>query len=241
MTLGQFFLLYLLAGSAVAAAVYLTFAAPSRGERAFQVATALLFWPFYLTLLLSRGRTADATSQPDPALPPDALGRAIAQVDAELDAALQGLGGWADSALERERDRLHALRAAWTAQAERVREMDRLLAQLEWSAEEPLDGPASERVQASRSAIRQNLRILRQVRERAHQNLIETLAAVREVVSAIHLAKFTDAPPARAEELIAQIAAAVHGLSRVSCQTDSCGAGVGDIYSPTQPGRGIEP
>ena len=213
MTLGQFLLLYLLAGSAVAAAVYLTFAAPSRGERAFQVATAALFWPYYLTLLLSRGATTTESPATIPALPADALSRAIAQVDAELDAALQGLGGWADSVLDRERDRLQEMRAAWAAQAERVREMDRLLPQLEWAAEEPLDGPASERVQASREAIRQNLRQLRQVRERAHQNLVETLVRVREVVSMIHLAKFTDAPASRAAELIAQVAAAVHSRS----------------------------
>ncbi len=221
MTLGQFLLLYLLAGSAVAAAVLLTFAAPSRGERAFQVATALLFWPFYLTLLLSRGR-ATTNSQPvELASPTDALGRAIAQVDAELGAALHGMGGWADRVLEHQGERLQRVRTAWTAQAERVREMDRLLAQLEWDADEPLDGPASERVQASRAAVRQNLHQLRQIRERAHQRLLETLAAVRELVSMIHLAKFTDAPAARAEELLAQVAAAVDGGCHADTRTAS--------------------
>jgi len=39
---------------------------------------------------------------------------------------------------------------------------------------------------------------------------------VRELVSMIHLAKFTGAPASRAEELVAQIATAVEGLSEVS-------------------------
>jgi hypothetical protein len=39
---------------------------------------------------------------------------------------------------------------------------------------------------------------------------------VRELVSMIHLAKFTGAPASRAEELVAQIAAAVEGLADVT-------------------------
>ncbi len=177
----------------------------------------MAFWPFYLTLLLSRDRATASTGRSGaPALPPDALGRAIAQVDAELDAALHGLGGWAEGVLARERDRLHELRTAWAAQAECIRDMDRLLAQVERAADEPLAGAMSERVQASRQAVRQNLQRLGQVRAKAHQDLVETLAWVRELVSMIHLAKFTDAPASRAEELIGEIAAAVHGLSRVT-------------------------
>jgi len=48
-----------------------------------------------------------------------------------------------------------------------------------------------------------------------------TLAWVRELVSMIHLAKFTGAPAARAEELVAQIAAAVQGLSELSWPEDA--------------------
>jgi hypothetical protein len=49
-----------------------------------------------------------------------------------------------------------------------------------------------------------------------HADLIGTLAWVRELVTMIHLAKFSGAPAARAEELVVQIAAAVQGLSEVS-------------------------
>jgi hypothetical protein len=62
----------------------------------------------------------------------------------------------------------------------------------------------------------QNIDRLGQVRRRAYDDLMGTLAWVRELVSMIHLAKFTGAPAARAEELVAQIAAAVEGLSEVS-------------------------
>ena len=41
---------------------------------------------------------------------------------------------------------------------------------------------------------------------------------MRELVSMIHLAKFTGAPASRAEELVAQIAAAIEGISAVTWQ-----------------------
>ena len=43
-----------------------------------------------------------------------------------------------------------------------------------------------------------------------------TLAWVRELVTMIHLAKFTGGPASRAEELVAQIASAVEGLSEAT-------------------------
>jgi hypothetical protein len=47
---------------------------------------------------------------------------------------------------------------------------------------------------------------------------MDTLAWVRELVSMIHLAKYTGAPASRAEELVAQIAAAIEGISAVTWQ-----------------------
>jgi hypothetical protein len=49
-----------------------------------------------------------------------------------------------------------------------------------------------------------------------HADLVGTPAWVRELVTVIHLAKFSGPPAARAEELVAQIAASVQGLSEVS-------------------------
>lgn len=50
-----------------------------------------------------------------------------------------------------------------------------------------------------------------------------TLAWVRELVSMIHLARFTGAPAARAEELVARLAAALEGLSEVTWQERAAG------------------
>ena len=61
------------------------------------------------------------------------------------------------------------------------------------------------------TVIEQNREQLRQIRERTYQDLVGSLARVRELVSLIHLAKFSDAPTSRAAELIAQVAAAVEG------------------------------
>jgi hypothetical protein len=223
MTLGQVLLLYLMAGAGVAVAVYLSVAAGGFLERWFQIVTAALFWPLYLPLLLSSGAEShepEKVGQTSAVAPIDELAQAIAQVDAELEGALRSLDGWAEDVLAREKDRLHELRSAWGAQARRIREMDRLLGQPECP---PLAvgteaNGFSQRMRNSQQVILQNRNLLHQVRERTFQDLIGTMAWVRELVSMIHLAKFTGAPASRAEELVAQIAAAVEGLSEASCQ-----------------------
>src|SRR5207248_4512077 len=110
----------------------------------------------------------------------------INQVDAELEAALASLDGWASDVLAREKDRLHELRSAWTAQAERIRAIDRLLALPEYSVPaDDLPLPCAgtdlgERLRHSRQARLQNIERLRQVRRRAYDDLMGTLALVRE-------------------------------------------------------------
>ncbi len=68
---------------------------------------------------------------------------------------------------------------------------------------------AGPRVRQSLSARQQNLERLRQVRQQTEAHLLASLAWVRELASRIHLARFTDAPAARAEELLTEIAAGV--------------------------------
>lgn len=58
-----------------------------------------------------------------------------------------------------------------------------------------------------------NITVLKQLRRRLYDDLISTLAWVRELVTMIHLAKFTGAPASRAQELVSQIATAVERLS----------------------------
>src|SRR5439155_17342134 len=138
---------------------------------------------------------------------------------AELEGALLSLDGWAEQALAREKDSLQELRQAWVFQAERVREMDRLLSRPEYGDAPPVseDSAIADRLRGSQLVIRQNRDRLRQARQRALDDLVGTLAWVRELASMIHLAKFTGAPASRAEELVAQIAAAGEGLSALSC------------------------
>jgi hypothetical protein len=211
---GQTVLLYVVIGLAVAGAVYIA-DLPGRGaERVFRVLTAWLFWPLYLPILLARRTNQAPAPASGESAPVDDMARAIAQVDAELKAALGSLDGWASDVLARERGRIGELRAAWTAQAERVREMDRLLAIPDCSGGQSLvEAGISERLRHSEQARRENLERLRGIRQRAYEDLMGMLAWVRELVSMIHLAKFTGAPASRAEDLVAQIAATVEGLS----------------------------
>jgi hypothetical protein len=220
MLLAETALFYLVFGACVAVAVYVRGEAQASVASGVQAVGACLFWPLFLPLLLSRaeataiersmGHQAENSRQ-------DSLDAAIAQVEAELDAALGGLDGWAEDVLNSERQRLEELRSAWKAQAERIRQIDRLLAAPATSADPLADAAADvAKARQSEELRRGNIRQLAALRNQMHADLIGTLAWVRELVTMIHLAKFSGAPAARAEELVVQIAAAVQGLSEVS-------------------------
>jgi hypothetical protein len=202
-------ILYLLLGAGVAVAVGIA----EGKQRLFRVVCALFFWPLFVPLLLSGARES-ANALPSSA-PADSLAGAIAQADAELQAALDSLAGWAGHVLEREKERIRELRTAWAVQAERIREMDRLLARPEsapvflLSAEREV----SERVLQLERARRLNRERLDTLRKQSFDDLMGSLAWVRELASMIHLARFTGEPVARAEELVTRLAAAMEDLS----------------------------
>ena len=142
----------------------------------------------------------------------------IAQVECELDVAWRSLDAWSDQALRPQRERIQELQKAWRLQADRIRELDRLLAEPRFvqSADLSLPEAAGARAAHCEQSRQQNLAQLRAIRGRMAQDLMSTLAWVRELVTMIHLAKYTGAPATRAAELVAQIATAVEGLSDVS-------------------------
>jgi hypothetical protein len=213
---------YLVIGAGVAAATFLSEDGRSSVGRGLRAATATLFWPLLLPILLARPRPEPESAGPATQEPCDELTAAIARVEAELDAAFSSLDGWAEDVLAHEAGRLRELRTALTAQATRIREMDRLLDGPEVEPAGPDDtvttAEAGGRRSQSERARRANFERLRRVRCHAYDDLMATLAWVRELVSMIHLAKFTGAPASRAGELVAQIAAAVEGVSAVTWQ-----------------------
>jgi hypothetical protein len=211
---------YHLIGVGVAAAVFLSETGQGPVRHGFRVATAVVFWPLYLPILLAGRRPSSKPEVARRSGDHDAMSQAISQVESELETALASLDGWAEDVLAHETHRLGELGRAWRAQAERVREIDRLLnggdrAGLDASPA-PLDPQAGDRCRRSEQTRRANLARLHQIRGRAYEDLMGTLAWVRELVSMIHLAKFTGAPASRAGELVAQIAAAVEGISAVT-------------------------
>lgn len=223
-------LFYLLFGGAVAVAVSMTFGANSSGQRWFRTLTAVIFWPLYLPALLHpANRNAGpagghgAARSPEAELAAvDAISAAIQQVETELDLALTSLGGWSDAVLAREQHRFEELRIAWHAQADKIRDLDRILCQLAPAdADDTAAGSPGERIASSQRARQANIVRLRVLRERYHTDLMNTLAWVRELVTMIHLAKYTGAPATRAEELVMQIATSVEGLSEVAAWRDA--------------------
>lgn len=180
---------------------------------------ATIFWPLFVPLLLEsrhgspltleRGvlRSSDSTD--------DSLARAIRQVDQELDAALRSLNAWPGAALNVEPDCFAELRTAWKTQADRVRELDILLndtAFRDSSLNE--ERTADDKLAHSERTRQDNIERLKGIRDRLRHDLLGTIAWVRELVTMIHLARYTGAPASRAEELVRQIATAVEGLSQ---------------------------
>ena len=202
---------YGLVGAGVAVALFLSDSDSPRHERWFRVLTAFLFWPLYLPLLLRPTGPAAPTTQPF-AAPSDELAGQIAQVETELGLAFQSLDVGADTALRPEHGRIGELQAAWRLQAERIRELDRLLAQPAFVEFAPTSSETERATQCEQSR-QQNLARLRAIRQQIHQNLLDTLAGVRELVTRIHLAKYTGNPTA--SELSAQLATVTAGLSEV--------------------------
>ncbi|HEY4261255.1 MAG TPA: hypothetical protein VGM98_13905 [Schlesneria sp.] len=178
---------------------------------------------------------------------------AISQVERELDAALQSLNGWAENVLADEQLHIVELKSAWRQQANRVRELDKLLAQtlidsqpaapeetmeaqlttmlststISPTSPEPNQAATAalqEQALPSRSTEHERIRTeniirLKQLRRSMFDDLMATVAWVRELVTMIHLAKYTGAPASRAHELVKQIASAVKGLSEANRMT----------------------
>jgi hypothetical protein len=211
---------YLVLGLAVAVAVYLRGDDKNKVGAIFNTMNACLFWPLFVPMLLAASAdTSTDVSENNKSNEPqtDGLSSAIAQVETELDAALDGLDGWAEDVLNSEQHRLEELKSAWKSQADRIRQLDILLAE-QTAFKDSLTEVAGdvESARHSEQVRNENIRQLAALRKQMHADLIGTLAWVRELVTMIHLAKFSGAPAARAEELVVQIAAAVQGLSEVS-------------------------
>jgi hypothetical protein len=224
MGFGETLVLYSIVGLAVTGASYLSDRDERGWQHGFQLLTAAVFWPLYLPILLSRPTPPSEVDRAAGPAATDDMAEAIARVDAELDTALSSLDGWAENVLAHEKDRLVELRAALASQAARIREMDSLITRTEGEADGPTEkaNPSGQLVvdrrALSEQARRKNFDRLHEVRRRSYDDLMATLAWIRELVSMIHLAKFTGAPASRAEELVAQIAAAVEGVSAVTWQ-----------------------
>ncbi|MCE9607271.1 MAG: hypothetical protein K8U03_20490 [Planctomycetia bacterium] len=213
-------LFYFVIGVAVAVAFGLAERRTFRPATIAALIGAVLFWPIYLPLILSASNK-DAAAPSPTVIPRDEFSHAIEQIERELEAALAGLDGWAEQAMNRNSGRLGELRAALVAQAERIREMDALLAEDRAAVAEVVTvdaepEAADERRRKSRQARQENMHRLAEIRRRTRSEMLDTFAWIRELVSMIHLAKFTGAPASRAEELVAQIATAVESISIVA-------------------------
>jgi len=219
MSFASTLVLYLMLGTGVAGALLVRDGLQGAAG-AMRLMTACLFWPMFVPVLLAPQPAAqsDAAQAANPdAAAADPIQMEIARVESELKGALQTLDGWAEGALALEDARFDELSHAWRVQARRIAELGELLrASGDESALQHERESALESIAPSVRARRDNIDRLKKLHQQMQNDLLGNLAWVRELVTLIHLAKYTGAPASRAEELVAQIAAAVGGLSEVS-------------------------
>lgn len=125
MSFGESLLFYLAIGAAVAVGQQRFDPAAKKNAPWLGPAACCLFWPLFLPLALS---AASAEAKTPHLPPPDELAASIEQVETELDAALASLEGWAGDVVSRRAEQVQELRGALVHQAERIREMETLLA-----------------------------------------------------------------------------------------------------------------
>jgi hypothetical protein len=206
--LNSSFLIYGLIGLGVAVAVYLSDMARTPVQRCFQTAASVIFWPLFLPFILRRNPARPAVLE-EAAHPSDEMAKAIRQVETELATALQAIDGF--DANHACLDRLHA---CWIAQADRIREMDRLLASPQYTvpndaiqAEKPIlrDGVSATNRLGAINALSAVVERLREVRERTHAEFLQSLAAVRELTALLHLARFSREDSPSVTEIVAKL------------------------------------
>jgi len=206
---------YVVMGIVVAVAVLIATDRVAASERWFFAITALLYWPLYLPLLLSkRGQVLMSEKSTSVAKTDDEMTRLIEQVEAEVRAAMQSVV--VDASIEHQTPEadISRLSRAWRTQAGRIRELDELLNRPDFKV--PLlsaaERHADERVAHCEAVRQENLNQLREVRQHLYQDLTTSLAWVRELVTMLQLARFTGAPAERVDELIDQIESAADGV-----------------------------
>jgi hypothetical protein len=209
--------LYLIAGVAVAVAVYLSGddQRPSQGLPSLILAVPL--WPFFVPILLAGRSTPHGQSSPQSKRTAgDPLSASIDQVQTELDVALKTLGGWAPDVAEKHVGSVGLCGEAWATRYGDLEEMDRILSTLEASLPSAystnitpdsshLSRDPADLVKPRQEARRHNIQTLRELRGRAYEQLVDSLLRVRELISTIHLLRFTGASASRADELVCAI------------------------------------
>ena len=109
---------YHVIGLGVATAVFLSDSRQDGCLPVFRLATAVVFWPLYLPIVLAGQRPAPRPETVPAPNDDDAMSRTISQVEAELETAVASLDGWVEDVLAHEAGRFHELSTAWRAQAD---------------------------------------------------------------------------------------------------------------------------
>jgi hypothetical protein len=189
-------LIYGIIGLVVAVAMALQRVRTPRGRRVVLFVAAALFWPLFAPLLLA-GRDPPAGPVGPPRSPKSDLERRVEQTQARLLSAMARLDGAAELALTSEVDRVRALGGALLGMANRVAEIETLLASPELdrvAAESRLNellalGSEDSRVGSARARLR-NIDRLRGIETTTREDLERALLELEEMSSQLLLLKF---------------------------------------------------
>jgi hypothetical protein len=215
--------LYVLAGIAVAVAVYLSGNEYRTSREWPSLFLAVPLWPFFVPILLAGRRFIEGNDlNVRSKIANDPLSASIDQVQSELDSALKTLSGWAADVAEKHVNCVLLCGEAWATRYGDIQDMDRTLSTLEASlpsaqstntASGFASPEAAEPVTPRREPIRHNIETLRELRARAFEDLVDSLTRVREIISTLHVLRFTGAAASQADELVCEIEGIVKTLA----------------------------
>jgi len=211
-------IVYAILGVVVAAAMTLREPEVSLARRLPLGALRILFWPLFAPVLLAAAVQAGTPAPEQTA----GLDPRLSAAGAELVVAITTLDQWTGGVLRSEIERARGLMASLAATGRRLSEMEAILQTPEFDAAKAealladlerrgrtADDPRTQSV----AARLRNIRQLREMRDRARDQLERALLKMEEMSSQLRLLRFTRNSDGEVADLIHEIAASVEGIA----------------------------
>jgi hypothetical protein len=230
MGLGGTVIVYMIIGSAVAAAIWMARGHVVAAGSVPQLAVWIVFWPFFAPVVL--GRAVALTPAAPVTGAPGETGSRLREAQERLRVAIGSVEGLGEGVLRPHLTQIDTMMRALDHAESRLRDMDALLGtrefdvtQVEAALHELRDRGYEDDEPRVRSLLsrRRNIERLRAMRERTCDELERALLRMEEISSQVMLLRFAEQPETRLAALLKDIAGSVDDLAKAALEmNDLC-------------------